>query len=123
MPCTVASPKAGAFAHVLGGEERFEDVGQDFDGDAAAVVLDGQVNVVAGGRRGLERGGGCIKGERFQPDVADDVGGILDGQRVVKLADVRRELVIHANHLVADAVIEHDGLFHLRGLKSTACMK
>jgi len=45
-----------------------------------------------------------------QPDVAHDVGGILDWQRRVKLADVRRELVIHANHFVTDAVIEHGSI-------------
>ena len=44
--------EAGAFAEGLGGEEGFEDAGDDVGGHAGAVVPDGNSDVVAGGTSG-----------------------------------------------------------------------
>ena len=57
-------PQAGAFAHLLGGEKRLEDVVQGLLVHAAAVVAHRQQHILAGDKPGMVGAVGFVEGRR-----------------------------------------------------------
>ena len=86
-------PQAGAFAHLLGGEKRLEQIVQGLMIHAAAVVADGQQHIIAGDKARVMGAVVLVESDvaRFDGDFASVRDGVpgVDAEVGQDLVDLR----------------------------------